>query len=609
MARQGVEVELSTKGLSGFKNDMKSAQDSVNNAAGVAKKSGGAFSAVGTALKGIGTIAAGIVASKIFLKIANSLADVAKEGVRMAAAMEVNEMALTNMLGSADEANKLLTEMTKIAIETPFELETMTQGVKQLIAMGVSSKDVIRDISALGDVLSAVGGDSSAMSRMIFNLGQIKSMGRAYWMDIRQFAMAGIPIIEALAESMGVTQESVKDMVAEGTIGYPEVVKALESLTTEGGKFEGMMTQMGQTASGMWANLKDTISITSMEFVEQSGIFDNLVKPALSALLGIVTQIRESLPSLIVGIKSMTETNLWQSFLAWINMVWEGFKVLKEGFVEAYSIVLPFVREALQAVSLLLAELFGESIKDGDEFIMIMRMLGQMIGYTVGAAIIGFAALAMAIIKAVTVTQQLISTIKGSLYSAVSSVKSVFSSIYSYAKYIESRVYSIYLTIGGKLYSAISRVKSMFSSIYSYARSIYSSVYSIYSTVGGRLYSAISRVRSMFSSIYSYARSIYYWVSSISSLGISFGQRNAHGGIAYQSGGVVPGTSYHGDKVNASLNSGEMILNRSQQAALFSYIKNMNRPNVNFSGDVSFGGDRGQMQQESVFTNLLLKAV
>ena len=39
---------------------------------------------------------------------------------------------------------------------------------------------------------------------------------------------------------------------------------------------------------------------------------------------------------------------------------------------------------------------------------------------------------------------------------------------------------------------------------------------------------------------------------------------------SYAEGGIVPGTSYTGDKLIARVNSGEMILNRSQQAALMS---------------------------------------
>lgn len=49
--------------------------------------------------------------------------------------------------------------------------------------------------------------------------------------------------------------------------------------------------------------------------------------------------------------------------------------------------------------------------------------------------------------------------------------------------------------------------------------------------------------------------------------------------VNFQSGGIVPGTSFQGDKVQANVNSGEMILNKKQQRNLFnmanSQIDNM----------------------------------
>ena len=50
-------------------------------------------------------------------------------------------------------------------------------------------------------------------------------------------------------------------------------------------------------------------------------------------------------------------------------------------------------------------------------------------------------------------------------------------------------------------------------------------------------------------------------------LGIIASAKSAFAG-SYAQGGIVPGTSYSGDKLFARVNSGEMILNRNQQAAL-----------------------------------------
>ena len=47
-------------------------------------------------------------------------------------------------------------------------------------------------------------------------------------------------------------------------------------------------------------------------------------------------------------------------------------------------------------------------------------------------------------------------------------------------------------------------------------------------------------------------------------------------GLSFQDGGIVPGTSFAGDRVPARVNSGEMILNRQQQAELFNIANGQN---------------------------------
>ena len=56
----------------------------------------------------------------------------------------------------------------------------------------------------------------------------------------------------------------------------------------------------------------------------------------------------------------------------------------------------------------------------------------------------------------------------------------------------------------------------------------------------------------------------------------------------FAEGGIVGGTSYTGDRRIARVNSGEMIINRSQQAELFDMInsgKSGNNVTINIQGD------------------------
>ena len=45
-------------------------------------------------------------------------------------------------------------------------------------------------------------------------------------------------------------------------------------------------------------------------------------------------------------------------------------------------------------------------------------------------------------------------------------------------------------------------------------------------------------------------------------------------GVKFEHGGIVPGSSFAGDSVQARVNSGEMIINRSQQSMLFQQLNN-----------------------------------
>lgn len=70
----------------------------------------------------------------------------------------------------------------------------------------------------------------------------------------------------------------------------------------------------------------------------------------------------------------------------------------------------------------------------------------------------------------------------------------------------------------------------------------------------------------------------------------------------YADGGIVPGTSYTGDKVPAYLNSGEMVLNKAQQAQLFR-VANGGSNNEDLVAAINGLGDRIQAMEIVVKTD------
>lgn len=167
------------------------------------------------------------------------------------------EIAFGTMLKSTDKATKLMSELQTFAANTPFGLESASTGAKQLIAYGSKAEDVIKELTMLGDVAAGTG---QQIGDLVYLYGTLRMQGRAYLMDIRQFAGRGIPIYAELAKVLGVAEGKVNELVSAGKVGFPEVEQAFKNMTTAGGMYGGLMAEQSKSIGGRWEELKDNIN-------------------------------------------------------------------------------------------------------------------------------------------------------------------------------------------------------------------------------------------------------------------------------------------------------------------------------------------------------------
>lgn len=177
--------------------------------------------------------------------------------------MQQLQVALSTILQSKSKADALLAEVTEFARKTPFNLDDVANGAKQLLAYGSSAETVVDELSMLGDMASGL---QIPLSSLIYLYGTLRVQGRAYWRDIQQFQGRGVNVVEEMAKNLGVTQDQIKKLVEEGKIGFKDVEKAFQSMTSEGGKFNNML----ENAAGTWpqriANLEDTLFTKLVNF-------------------------------------------------------------------------------------------------------------------------------------------------------------------------------------------------------------------------------------------------------------------------------------------------------------------------------------------------------
>lgn len=140
------------------------------------------------------------------------------------------EVAFKTMLGSAEQADALMQQLTRTAATTPFGLEDVAQGAKQLLAYGFEAEKVNETLIRLGDIAAGL---SVPLGDLVYLYGTTMAQGRLYTQDLNQFTGRGIPMIAELAKQLGVAESKVKSLVEDGKVGFPEVQKAIESLTDE----------------------------------------------------------------------------------------------------------------------------------------------------------------------------------------------------------------------------------------------------------------------------------------------------------------------------------------------------------------------------------------
>ena len=177
--------------------------------------------------------------------------------------MQQLQVALSTILQDKSKADQLIAEIVQFAAKTPFNLDDVATGAKQLLAYGSSADNVVKELSMLGDVASGL---QIPIGQLIYLYGTLRTQGRAMTVDIRQFAGRGIPIYEELAKVLGVSKDQVGELVKEGKVGFKEVEQAFKNMTSEGGKFANLM----ENSSGTWpqrlSNIEDTLFQKMNEF-------------------------------------------------------------------------------------------------------------------------------------------------------------------------------------------------------------------------------------------------------------------------------------------------------------------------------------------------------
>ncbi len=211
-------------------------------------------------------------------------------GVKLAADMEQLEISFGTMLGSSEAAKKMLGDLNELGAQTPFEFPELADAGKKLVAFGTPAEDIVDTLTRIGDVASGIGAPIGELSEIY---GKIRVQNKLMSEDINQLQGRGIPIIDELSKVYGVGANEIKKMVTEGKVGFGDLEQVFINLTSEGGKFHGLMAAQSASVHGLFSTLKDTAGQTFRDIGQV--LIDELdIQGQLSSWIEGISEFRET---------------------------------------------------------------------------------------------------------------------------------------------------------------------------------------------------------------------------------------------------------------------------------------------------------------------------
>ena len=173
--------------------------------------------------------------------------------------MEQAQIGFTTMLGSGERANAFLGDLQKFAAQTPFAFPDLVSASQRMLAMGFSAEQVRPTLTAIGDAVAALGGNSETIGRVTTALGQMQAKGKVSAEEMLQLTEAGIPAWQMLADAIGVSVPEAMKLAERGAISSGQAIDAITAGMNQ--RFGGMMAKQSQTFAGAMSTIRDSLNM------------------------------------------------------------------------------------------------------------------------------------------------------------------------------------------------------------------------------------------------------------------------------------------------------------------------------------------------------------
>lgn len=263
----------------------------VQAATASAAQSQAAFAGAASSAAGFITQLAGMAAAAA---AAGAALSVLREGVTEAFSQEKSRIAFQALTGSAEDTLRIMNELADFAKESPFSFPELRETAQRMLAVGVSSDELIETLKNLAQVAAASGTNLAQLTKAYTD---VMAKGNLTAQELNQFANANVPILAALETTLKRPREQIKKLAEDGLVSAEAVREAFQLMTREGGRFAGIMEEVNTLSPEVLSNIAD----------DAKQIASHLTRWSLGLFKDELELVRDTLDVIERGLRSVTQ--------------------------------------------------------------------------------------------------------------------------------------------------------------------------------------------------------------------------------------------------------------------------------------------------------------
>lgn len=185
-----------------------------------------------------------------------------KKSLSLAATAESNKISLEVLTGSVAKAKMLFDGFVELDRNSPLSRSSFSDAAQKLIGFGYAAESTLPALKRLSEISI---GNAEKFQSLSLAFGQVNAAGRLMGQEVLQMVNAGFNPLQEISRTTGRSMIELKKAMEDGLIPASMVADAIESATSEGGRFYEMNERLKDSAAGQWSKMQSDVEMLATE--------------------------------------------------------------------------------------------------------------------------------------------------------------------------------------------------------------------------------------------------------------------------------------------------------------------------------------------------------